>query len=100
MKRMMLVILIAFMLISCATPGVEPEPKQTPELPVLEEAMGTIAGKLPTESHQMVAVLPFTERGIGTTLLGEYVADKLMMALSATGDCLSGAKTWSYWTYR
>lgn len=85
MKRMMLVILIAFMLISCATPGVDPEPKQTPELPVLEEAMGTIAGKLPTESHQMVAVLPFTERGIGTTLLGEYVADKLMMALSATG---------------
>lgn len=85
MKRMMLVILIAFMLISCATSGVKPEPTLAPELPVLEEAMGMIAGKLPTQSHHMVAVLPFTERGIGTTLLGEYVAEKLMMALSATG---------------
>ena len=29
-------------------------------------------------------MLPFIERGTGSTLLGEYVADKLMIALSAT----------------
>ncbi len=32
-----------------------------------------------------VAVLPIPERGVGATLLGEYVADKLMVALAATG---------------
>jgi len=85
MKSKMLIILVAVVLISCATPGIEPEPTPAPELSALQEAMKTIAGKLPTENHQMVAVLPFAERGIGTTLLGEYVAEKLMIALSATG---------------
>ncbi len=85
MKSKMLIILVALVLVSCATPGIEPEPTPAPELPALQEAMHTIAGKLPTENHQMVAVLPFAERGIGSTLLGEYVAEKLMIALSATG---------------
>ena len=85
MKSKMLIILVALVLVSCATPGIEPEPTPAPELPALQEAMRTIAGKLPTENHQMVAVIPFAERGIGTTLLGEYVAEKLMIALSATG---------------
>jgi len=47
--------------------------------------MDTMADSLSRESDQMVAVFSFAERGIGPTLLGEYVAEKLMMALSATG---------------
>jgi hypothetical protein len=85
MKSMVLLVSIAFVVVSCATPGREPELTKQPELPALEEAMDTIAGRLPAESHQMVAVFSFAERGIGPTLLGEYVAEKLMMALSATG---------------
>jgi hypothetical protein len=84
MKGKMLVISIAFVLISCATSPPEPESTPAPKHPMLEEAMATIAGKLPERDHQIVAVLPFTERGIGRTLLGEYVAEKLMMALSNT----------------
>jgi len=82
---MIIVISIAFALNSCATSRREPELTLEPEFPALEEAMDTVAGRLPTESHQMVAVFSFAERGIGPTLLGEYVAEKLMMALSATG---------------
>lgn len=86
MKGKMLILSIAFVLISCATPPTEPEPTTAPKHPMLEEAMGTIAGKLPSKDHQIVAVLPFTERGTGPTLLGEYVAEKLMVALNATGQ--------------
>ena len=85
MKNMMLAISMAFVLVSCATSGIEPESTLAPEHPMLKEAMDNFAGKLPTENHQIVAVLPFTERGIGRTLLGEYVAEKLMLALSETG---------------
>jgi len=85
MKNMMLAISMAFVLVSCATSGIEPVSTLSPEHPMLEEAMDNFAGKLPTENHQIVAVLPFTERGIGRTLLGEYVAEKLMLALSETG---------------
>ncbi|MBW2312086.1 MAG: hypothetical protein JRF35_13615 [Deltaproteobacteria bacterium] len=85
MKSMMMVISMAFVLISCAVSPTELEPTTAPKHPMLEEAMGTIAGKLPSGDHQIVAVLPFTERGIGPTLLGEYVAEKLMVSLSATG---------------
>lgn len=85
MKAKMFILSIAFMLISCATPPTEHEPTTAPKHPMLEEAMATIAGKLPSVDGQIVAVLPFTERGIGPTLLGEYVAEKLMVALNAIG---------------
>lgn len=85
MKTKLVLISIAFVLISCATSPTEPEPASSPGYPLLEEAMVTIAEKLPSEDLRIVAVLPFTERGTRPTLLGEYVAEKLMMALSATG---------------
>jgi hypothetical protein len=84
MKGMMIAISMAFMLISCATSPLEPEQTPAPKHPMLEEAMVTIAEELSSGEHQIVAVLPFNERGVGSTLLGEYVADKLMMALSDT----------------
>jgi hypothetical protein len=85
MKSMMLIISIAFVLCSCASPGTQPELTPAPNLSALEDAMETMAESLPTENHQMVAIFSFAERGIGRTLLGEYVAEKLMMALSARG---------------
>jgi hypothetical protein len=85
MKSMMLIISIAFVLCSCASPGTQPELTPAPNLSALEDAMETMAESLPTENHQMVAIFSFAERGIGRTLLGEYVAEKLMMALSANG---------------
>lgn len=85
MKLMVAIIAIAVALISCATSGTKPEVVQAPEPPSVEKAMVTITESLPTESHQRVAVFSFAERGVGRTLLGEYVAEKLMLALSATG---------------
>ena len=85
MKLVVAIIAIAFALISCATSQTKPELSTTPQIPSVEEAMVRIAAGLPAESHQMVAVFSFAERGAGRTLLGEYVAEKLMVALSATG---------------
>ncbi len=87
MKSIILVISTAFVLFSCATPEKPPEstPTQTEKFPTLKEAMDKIAGSLPTEEKQIVAVFSFSERGRGPTLLGEYVSEKLMISLSATG---------------
>ncbi|MBW1714909.1 MAG: hypothetical protein JRJ77_03655 [Deltaproteobacteria bacterium] len=84
MKIMLGIISMAFALISCATSGTIPEQAQAPEPPSVDKAMVTITESLPTESHQRVAVFSFAERGFGRTLLGEYIAEKLMVALSAT----------------
>jgi hypothetical protein len=65
MRPMVAVISIAFALISCATSGTKTELTATPEFPSIEEAMVKIAENLPTESHQMVAVFSFAERGAG-----------------------------------
>jgi hypothetical protein len=85
MKSRMLVISIVLALFSCATKGSPPKMTTTPEVPAVEEAMDSMAEGLSMESDQVVAVFSFAERGIGPTLLGEYVAEKLMMALSANG---------------
>ncbi|MBL7176594.1 MAG: hypothetical protein ISS66_12285 [Desulfobacteraceae bacterium] len=87
MKSIILVILVAFVLFSCAAPEKKPEPTPAPteKFPSLKEAMDKMAGSLPTEKKQVVAVFSFSERGRGPTLLGEYVAEKLMISLSATG---------------
>jgi hypothetical protein len=85
MKTKLVLISMAFLLISCATPGTEPEPTSAPKHEALEEAMDAVAEKLPSGDLRIVAVLPFTERGTGPTLFGEYVAEKLMVALNATG---------------
>jgi hypothetical protein len=87
MKSIILVILVAFVLFSCAAPEKKPEPTPAPTEKIfsLKEAMDKIAGSLPTEKKQIVAVFSFSERGKGPTLLGEYVSEKLMIALSATG---------------
>jgi hypothetical protein len=85
MKSIVLVISIAFVLSSCAAPEKKPEPTPTEKIPSLKEAMDKIAGSLPTEKKQIVAVFSFSERGKGPTLLGEYVSEKLMISLSATG---------------
>jgi len=87
MKSIILVILVAFVLFSCAAPEKKPEPTPAPTEKILslKEAMDKIAGSLPTEKKQIVAVFSFSERGKGPTLLGEYISEKLMIALSATG---------------
>ncbi len=85
MKIMVAIISIACVLISCATSGTKPELVEAPKPPSVDKAMVTITESLPTESHQRVAVFSFAERGVGRTLLGEYVAEKLMVALSAIG---------------
>jgi hypothetical protein len=85
MKSIILAISVAFVLFSCAAPEQKPEPTPTETFPTLREAMDKIAGSLPTEEKQVVAVFPFSERGKGSTLLGEYVSEKLMISLNATG---------------
>jgi hypothetical protein len=85
MKSIILVILVAFVLFSCAASEKKPEPTPTEKFPSLKEAMDKIAGSLPTEEKKVVAVFSFSERGKGPTLLGEYVSEKLMISLNATG---------------
>ena len=49
MKSMVFLVSIAFVVVSCATPGREPELTKQPEFPALEEAMDKIAESLPAE---------------------------------------------------
>ena len=49
-------------------------------------AMENAASCIVAKNNNMTgAVFPFTERGIGNSLFGEYVAEKLMIALMETG---------------
>jgi hypothetical protein len=60
-------------------------PEEGPTTPTIQQAMAQLGNALAPAQSKRVAVFPFPERGTGPTLLGEYVSDKLLVALGTGG---------------
>ncbi len=79
------------LLLSCGAPQqATPKPDAaSPRIPTLDEAAAQVAGDISSNvdpQRKVVAVFPLEERGSGETVLGEYVSDKLIVALAKTGQ--------------
>lgn len=80
----MLRAILAFgLLLIAGCAGSQKPPARQPEARTINMAMEEIGRKITPPKKTRVAVFPFPERGTGPTLLGEYVADKMMVVLGA-----------------
>ncbi|MCC7380771.1 MAG: hypothetical protein IT384_03020 [Deltaproteobacteria bacterium] len=63
--------------------SVSPTPTPAAAAPTIVDAMRDLATRLKPVAPVRIAVFPFPERGVGHTLLGEYVMDKLVTSFGS-----------------
>lgn len=84
-SRSVEVLALAVALAGAGCALLQPAPAKPAGPPSLAEAVRDAAARIAPPGTLAVAVFAFPERGRGPTLLGEYTAEKLMLALAETG---------------